>query len=207
MTSQAASIPLAPPILAVAPPPPPTPIDLSNFISAVKYVMENEDGVNWDHDDGEFTNDPRDPGGATMWGIVLTEYQQYLGRQLTPADVAGMSRDTALAIYKAYFWNEIGGDSIMSFANATAIMDTAVNKGLGGCRVILRDALNMNFGTDIPYGSDILAAVNALPAKSFIAFFEPAVERYIAARIAKYPNMEWARNGWMNRAKRLLSLV
>jgi lysozyme family protein len=176
----------------------------SRFDRAVKYVMENEDGVNWDHDTGEFTNDPRDPGGATMWGIILTEYESYLGKKLTPADVAKMPRDIALSIYKKNFWEPIHGDTYVWSASAIAIFDTAVNKGLGGCMVILSDALSTKF--PFRYGDDVVAAVNALSPIVFLDKFEAATERYINARIAQYPNMLWAKNGWMNRAKRLLTL-
>lgn len=178
---------------------------LDAFNYAIRFVMKNEDGMDWDHDNGEYTNNPKDPGGRTMWGIIQTEYEGFLGRKLSEDEIKAMPRETAVAIYRKNFWEPIHGDSYINQAIVTAIMDTCVNKGLGGCMVILTDALNNHF--PVRYGSDLIAAANALDAPTFMNKFEPAVERYIARRIADYPNMEWARKGWMNRSKRLYTLV
>lgn len=177
---------------------------MTRFDKAIRFVMQNEDGVNWDHDTGEFTNDPRDPGGATMWGVIKTEYETYLGRSLSVEEVKTMPRETAVAIYRKSFWLPIHGDSYKSDAAATAILDTAINKGLGGCMVILQDALSATFPTR--YGDEVIAAVDAAEDR-FLALMAEATLRYIEARIEKYPNMAWARKGWDNRAQRLLTLA
>lgn len=196
------------PVVTPAPKPvvaPPQPLPGGPlFDVAVRYVMENEDGVSYDHDKGTFTNNPKDPGGATMWGIIKTEYESFAGHDLTIDDVKAMPRETALAIYRKNFWEQIHGDSYAYQACATAIMDTAVNKGLGGCMVILTDALHQHF--EVRYGTPLVSAVNALSPAQFLQGFESATERYIQARIERFPNMDWARAGWTNRARRLLTL-
>lgn len=174
-----------------------------SFLHACHYCMENEDGVDWDHDKGEYTNDPRDPGGRTIWGIIQTEYEGFLGRKLSEDEIKAMPRDTALAIYKKNFWVPIQG-AAFSPVKAAAIFDTAVNKGLGGCMVVLSDVFSRKFPTR--YGPEVVAAVNGLSDTTFLTLFVPAVERYINDRIASYPNMEWARKGWTNRAVRLNTL-
>jgi len=172
---------------------------MSRFDTALQYVLVNE---------GPYSNDPRDPGGATKFGIILTEYQDYLGRDLTPEEVENMDLATAQAIYIKKFWNPIQGDAYASDAVATAIFDTAVNKGLGGCKLIIANALHHQAfqGQPWEYGPDLLLAVAGCATSQFLPLFEGAVEAYIAARIARFPNMEWARAGWTNRAKRLLTL-
>ncbi len=194
------------PAVPVSPDPVVTPpsTGLTRFDKAIRYVMENEDGVNWDHDRGEFTNDPRDPGGATMWGIIKTEYETFLQRKLTVDEIKTMPRETAVAIYKKSFWEPINGSSYSSDAAAIAIMDTAVNKGLGGCMVILRDALSNDF--PVRYSNAVIEAVNAQYSPIFLSLMRAATDRYIEARIAKYPSMKWARQGWLNRSARMLSL-
>lgn len=177
---------------------------LTRFDKAIRFTMQNEDGFSWDHDNGEFTNDPRDPGGATMWGIVKTEYESFLNQCLTVDEVEKMPRDTAVEIYNRNFWLPIRGDNYSSDAAAIAIFDTAVNKGLGGCMVILSDCLHNHFA--VRYGDSVIMAVNSMPVSVFLSSFEAATARYIDRRIAQYPNMEWARKGWMNRAQRLLGL-
>lgn len=172
---------------------------MDRFSKALAYVLENE---------GPYSNDPRDPGGATQFGIILTEYQDFLGKQLTPDDVKNMDLDTAKQIYMKNFWKPIQGDAYVCEEITTAIFDTAVNKGLGGCMVVLTDALHDQF--DVRYGTPMIQAVNAACAEGpgpFMKLFESALEGYIDARIERYPNMEWARKGWNNRAQRLLTLV
>ena len=173
---------------------------MSRLDNALKYVLLNE---------GPYSNDPRDPGGATKFGIILTEYQDFLGKQLTPDDVKNMDLATATNIYQKKFWGPIRGDEYTSEAAAVAIFDTAVNKGLGGCKLILANALQHGqafAGEPWEYGDDLLRAVNT-ESTEFMGFFEPSVMDYIAARIRKFPKMAWARAGWENRAKRLLTLV
>lgn len=193
-----------PPVVQVPVVPAPKQSDgLSRFDRAVRYVMMNEDGKDYAHDRGGFTNDARDPGGATMWGIIKTEYEAALVQNLTVEQVSQMPRSTAEAIYRKKFWEVIRGDDYDSEAMATAIFDTAVNKGLGGCHTILQNAL----GKDVSrYGQDCVDAVNNEQPQRFMVRFEDALERYIALRIQQYPSMIWAKNGWMNRAKRLLEL-
>lgn len=169
----------------------------------IRYVLLNEDGLDYAHDRGTFTNNPKDPGGATMWGIIKTEYERYFDMSLTVDQVKNMTRETAIAIYKRQFWDVIHGDQFATDAQAIAIMDTAVNKGLGGCMTVLHDALN---NTNFHYYSEVVPLIHTTSDKDFLAEFEPALLRYIDLRIAKFPKMEWARKGWTNRAKRLVQL-
>jgi len=178
---------------------------LSRFDQAVRYALMNEDGKVWDKDDGCFTNDPRDPGGATMWGIILTEYELYLGKHLTPADVRLMTRETAVEIYRKKFWTVIRGEEYRFDSCAICILDVAVNKGLGGCMVILSSVSGKHYARR--YGDDVIADVNSfLVATDFIKKFEAATEAYIEQRVSDFPKMKWAEGGWMNRARRYLGL-
>lgn len=195
----------APPLPPIAPPLDVPAGPLSRFELSVRYVMENEDGVDWDHDHGTYTNNPKDPGGRTIWGIIQTEYEEHLGHRLDEAAMRAMPRSTAMAIYRKKFWTVIHGDEYRFPDVATAIFDTCVNKGLGGCMLILSDALHKHY--EVRYGSALVKDVNALEPEEFMLPFEAALERYIARRIEQNPNMEWARRGWTNRARRLLKLV
>ena len=186
---------------------------MDRFTKAIHYVLENEDGVRWDHDSGEYTNDPRDPGGATKWGVVLEEYQRYDNMERgiagqpsvtwTPDMVQNASRDLALLVYQKFFWGPIQGDAYLEESAAIAIMDTAVNKGLGGARIILTDACHANFPGQPWEYKPVLAAVNAMHGQVFLDNMVRATNNYITARIAKYPAMQWAEKGWRNRAARL----
>ncbi len=169
------------------------------FEKALAYVLENE---------GPYSNDPNDPGGATCHGIILTEYQDFLGKTLTPDDVKNMSLDTAKAIYLKKFWNPIQGDSYDSDAKATAIFDTAVNKGLSGCRTILEDVFAEQFPGEIwEYPPELISAVNGDAPTDLFNFMKASIYRHIEERIEKNPKLEKFRKGWQNRADKLLTLA
>ncbi len=171
----------------------------TRFLKALDYVLPNE---------GPYSNDPDDPGGPTCHGIILTEYEDFLGKMLTPDDVKNMSLDTARAIYLKKFWNPIHGDAYLSDAKATAIFDTAVNKGLGGCKSILNDVFKNSFqGEAWVYGSDLIARVNLDSDGTFLGAMTAEVENHIEAKIAHNPKLAKFRNGWRNRAQRLLTLA
>lgn len=196
------------PGLPTPPPDRPKPVapapGLSRFETALRYVLVNEDGKPLEKDDGCFTNNPKDPGGATKWGIILTEYAEYLGKPFSVEDVRAAPFELARSIYLKKFWGPIDGDSITDLGLATAIFDTAVNKGMGGTVRLLQRLFSLP--EDGHMGPVTLKAINAQDPHAFIATFEVAVEKYIGDRITRFSNMEWARKGWMNRAKRLLGL-
>lgn len=182
--------------------------DMDRFEKALRYCLENEDGVRWDHDTGEYTDDPRDPGGATKWGVVLDEYQRFFGGDWTPEMVQAATRDQAIQVYQKYFWAPIKGASYLEDSSAIAIFDTAVNKGLGGAKRILNDAFGTTFTGELwEFNQDILGAVNSLHGQDFLVKMTSATKRYIDQRISDYPNMAWARNGWTNRANRLSQIL
>lgn len=183
------------PVTIAIPKPPPLPAN-TRFDKALAYVLINEGG---------FTDDRRDPGGPTQWGIIKKEYEHWLGRELAPDEVRKMPFSTAIEIYKKNFWNVIKGDEYDSDAKAIAIMDTAVNKGIGGCMDCIKDSLNNHSLSR--FGDDTIQNVNMVSSSYFLGRFSASVLHYNAQRIVKYPHMEWARKGWNNRANRLLELI
>lgn len=56
--------------------------------------------------EGSYSNDSRDPGGETMWGITK---RVALSHGYTGA-MRDLSRDMAKAIYKASYWDILGDD-------------------------------------------------------------------------------------------------
>ncbi len=175
------------------------PAGANRFDKALEYVLLNE---------GPFSNDPRDPGGATKFGIIKTEYEAYLGRVLTVEEVRDMPLSTARAIYKKKFWNMIRGDEYTHDSVATVIFDTAVNKGLTGCLncIAMAQTRQLILPMSIPYNDMVIAVVNSFGETTFREHFSAAVLRYNEARVKKYPAMMWAKKGWDARAKRLATL-
>jgi lysozyme family protein len=50
--------------------------------------------------EGGYTNDRRDPGGATNWGITIFDARLYWKHDASPADVKAMPKSVAIDIYR-----------------------------------------------------------------------------------------------------------
>src|SRR3990172_2815268 len=84
---------------------------MSAFDSAVAHVLVHEAG---------YSNDPRDPGGETNWGISK--------RQYPTVDIKNLTRVQAIEIYRRDYWDKCRcGD--LPPALGFVVMDCAVNQG------------------------------------------------------------------------------
>lgn len=71
--------------------------------------------------EGEYSNDPNDPGGETKWGISKRSYPE--------EDIVNLTRDRALEIYANDYWLAAGCD-LIPFPYNVAVFDTAVHCGV-----------------------------------------------------------------------------
>ena len=79
--------------------------------------------------EGGWTNDPRDPGGATNLGIIQSEYNAYRkrnGRALQSVRFISMAE--AEDIYKHEYWDVMHCDDLNPGV-ANAVFDSGVNSG------------------------------------------------------------------------------
>lgn len=81
-------------------------------------------------DEGGYTNDPRDPGGATNWGITIYDVRRYLMPNATPADVKRLTKDQASAIYKKHYADAVAYD-LQPAGVDYAVLDAQINSGRG----------------------------------------------------------------------------
>lgn len=97
-----------------------------NFERSLKLVLQHE---------GKFSNDPQDPGGVTMEGIIQRVYDAYrdsknLDRRPLRPSMYGrqdwiQERDE---IYRKNYWNKVRADDLPSGIDY-AVFDGAVNSG------------------------------------------------------------------------------
>lgn len=100
--------------------------------------------------EGGYSNNPADKGGETMWGVTITVAREngYAGRMID------MSRDQAIAVYRAKYWAKPGLYLVSPLSEAIAgeLLDTGVNMGTGTAAIFLQRALNVlnRRGLDYP---------------------------------------------------------
>jgi len=97
-----------------------------NYDFCLKQVLKSEGG---------YTNDPRDPGGPTNYGITIGDYRRYINPKGTPLDVRNMKLEDAKTIYKKRYWDAVNGDSLPSGVDYS-VFDYGVNSGIGRARSV-----------------------------------------------------------------------
>lgn len=106
----------------------------NNFMEAMKFTMKWE--VGYDRSgklkaDGGYTNDPRDPGGETKWGISK--------RANPDLDIKNLTLGEAIERYKRNYWDAYKTRSPpldldeVPIDYAVSVFDTGVNCGVGRC--------------------------------------------------------------------------
>ncbi|TGR81851.1 secretion activator protein [Mesorhizobium sp. M2D.F.Ca.ET.223.01.1.1] len=79
--------------------------------------------------EGLWSDNPADPGGATMKGVTIGTYRR-IHPNATKADLRAISDAELASIYRQGFWNPISGDSLASGVDL-ATFDASVNSGVG----------------------------------------------------------------------------
>lgn len=140
---------------------------MTAFEKAVEHTLRLEGG---------FVDDPADPGGATKRGITIGVFRQWAQRVLgipgSLENLENLSRDDAVKIYKARYWDPIKLDGIAAIDESVAleVFDTGVNMGKGTAVRFLQRLLNVfnnqgahyaDIGVDGRVGAQTLGALQA----------------------------------------------
>ena len=97
-----------------------------NYNYCLQQVLKSEGG---------YTNDPRDPGGPTNYGITIADYRMYINRNGTSQDVKNMHLADAQSIYRSKYWNALDCDALPSGVDY-CVFDYGVNSGIGRARKV-----------------------------------------------------------------------
>lgn len=110
------------------------------FREAIHVVLQHEGG---------YVCDPRDPGGETNFGISKRSYPDI--------DIARLTRDQAIEIYKRDFWLKINGPSLPDPLKLV-VLDFAINAGVRRAAYTLQKIVGTN--ADGKIGPKTLKAVS-----------------------------------------------
>jgi len=111
---------------------------MSNFQSAIFFVMGNEGG---------YSNDKKDKGGATNFGIS-TRFLKLIDKDIdgdghvTSKDVTALTKDNAIDLYKQYFWDHYKLERLRDTFIARKALDLFVNMRGKSAGKILQQACN-----------------------------------------------------------------
>lgn len=175
---------------------------MTPFDQAFEYLLKDE-GT-------KYTNDPKDSGGPTKFGITQTTYEQYVKRISTIDEIKNMSVETAKQIYFDLYWKAGGCDRILHLGLAACLFNSGVLYGTGTTSILAQKALNKcgyTLKSDGVFGDKSIAAINQVGPAKFLKEFHGELLNRIETIIAANPKNERFRNGWINRANRLLALA
>ena len=129
----------------------------TNYPASLAAVLKHEGG---------YSNNPKDPGGATMKGVTQAVYDAYRKRHGIPtAAVKGIDDRELQAIYKQQYWDIVRGDDLPSGLDY-CVFDFAVNSGPGKSVEYLQSALGVK--TDGVMGNITLHAADTTDARKTI---------------------------------------
>ncbi len=174
---------------------------MGDLEAALAYLAVNEGG---------FSNDTGDHGGATRFGITREDASCWLKRSVSVAEMQSFPYETAKAIYLAWYWLPLACNRISDEGIATAMFDIGVVRGIGIPPRYAQMTCNAHgsaLKVDGHIGPLTLAAVNAMAPKAFLTTFEEYVELGFREIVQADFTQEKFLAGWTARARRLLSLA
>lgn len=158
--------------------------------------------------EGGYVNDPRDPGGATNFGITqstLDSVRSKIARQL-PADVHELTEDQATLIYQTVQWHDIAGDSLPP-ALACVLLNSAVNQGTGTAVELLQTVAK------VPVDG-VMGPATAAAVHRWSSVYDPRqnmAEEFCAHVAAHYARLDSKEDGfelgWYRRLFRVYTLA
>jgi len=134
---------------------------ITDWETAINFVLEQEGGL---------TEDPKDPGGLTNFGISKKAYPN--------EDIRAMTKERAMEIYIKDYWKPCKCDELPR-PFAIGLFDSAVNRGPVTAVKILQRSLGIT--DDGVVGPQTISAATAATPRM--------VKLYLAKRLADYANL------------------
>ncbi|RUW72021.1 hypothetical protein EN858_17565 [Mesorhizobium sp. M4B.F.Ca.ET.215.01.1.1] len=156
-----------------------------NFQRALALVLKSEGG---------WSDNPADPGGATMKGVTLANFRRYVKANATKADLRKISDQQIATVYRRFYWDPVAGAELPDGVDY-AVFDFAVNSGPGRAAKYLQAVCGVGVVQDGRIGPATLAAVRAKPAGVVI-------DTLCDARLAflrRLPTWQTFGRGWQSR--------
>lgn len=166
--------------------------------------------------EGRYVNNPKDPGGATNFGVSLRfllktgdlDKDGWLDGDIDHDgdididDIKQMKMPDAAKLYDLYFWSKYGYANIYDQDIATKVLDLAVNMGPRGSHRCVQRAVRSSIGNilveDGDLGSKTFSAINLSNPMELLPALKSEAAGYY--RSIKYNGAQDFLRGWLNRA-------
>lgn len=142
--------------------------------------------------EGGFVDHPKDPGGATNFGITIKTLSEWRGRDVTVEDVRSLTKQEAAEIYLSRYWNRIRGDQLPPGVDLV-VFSAAVLLGVRRASGILQSIVDAK--TDGIIGQETLAKVASMDVEYVIDQFCDDWLDYLRSR----PHWQEFQRGWTRR--------
>lgn len=170
-----------------------------NFDLSFKKIIGHEGG---------YTNDPRDRGGPTKYGVILKVLRTWRGYDeddptITAADVEALTLAEAKKIFRARYWDLLKCDQMPDGIDYVTV-DYGYNSGVNRSAKFLQQQLKVDGlykgRVDGQIGAGTLKAANQIEdVTDFIDRFQDARLAYLKT-IYGWPTYK---NGWTKRVKQV----
>ncbi len=156
-------------------------------------------------EEGKYSNDPYDNGGATKYGITQKTLSDWRKKPVSADDVRELSLDEAKSIYDFLYWRVINGDAF-PISVSLLLFDAAVNSGASQSVKWLQRALGVK--QDGNCGPITIAAWKAAERSKI----RPAVEvlsdfvSYRLKLMAEHEDYKRFGGGWFSRVAKMCLL-
>ena len=174
-----------------------------DFSIALKYALRFEGG---------YSNDPKDPGGATNKGITQGKYNEWLlAKGFPPRSVAAITEQEVVQIYHEEFWVKFKCGYLPT-PLSIAVFDFCVNAGANGAKRLQRVLGMKKNEIDGEIGNKTLKAVRDFantPARTMdlLKAYQRGRKAYYYTIVTRKPSQARFIKGWLRRVDELSQLI
>ena len=171
----------SPAIRAVAP----------QFAACLAFVLREEGG---------FSQDARDSGGATNYGITIGDLTRWRRRPCSPADVRGMEQKEAVSLYAAWYWTPLSC-AMLPAGLDLIVFNAGVNMGIPTAAIQVQRRVGAD--QDGHLGPMTAVAARGAPREALMrGLLDDQATRY-----RSLSTFDVFGHGWMSRLNRCAALA
>lgn len=152
--------------------------------------------------EGGYVNNPKDKGGPTKYGVILSTWRQYGHDKdgdgdIDADDIKRLEKSDAYFIAKTVFWDYFKADYIINQTVADFIVDWGYNSGTRTAAKQVQRRLGVV--VDGAFGPKTIEVINSAPSKHLLDELKEARRQFIEDIVARNPTQKEFYKGWMNR--------